>query len=205
MNSKKIFITGGTGTIGTSIVESFCRMGYTVFFQYLTNEKKANKLCEKYSIKGYKIDFSSKFIIPELEIDILINNVGINICDALTHEVSQESFDKTIQVNLVSAFKMSKFYLPSMIDKGWGRIININSIYGLRGIDYNSPYNISKHGLSGLTKSIAKEYISRGITCNEICPGATSSELMNRIAKRVSNEEQIDSKGFLKEVAEKYP
>lgn len=203
--TKKIFITGGTGTIGCSLIETFCRKGHTVFFQYSTNDKRAEELCDKFLIKSFKIDFTSKFIIPELDIDILINNTGINICDTLTHEVSQELFDKTIQVNLTTPFKLSKFYLPKMIERNWGRIININSIYGLRGVDYNSPYNISKHGLSGLTKSIAKEYAVNGITCNEICPGAIDSELMNRIADRVFADEGIEPKDFLKQVSEKYP
>lgn len=204
-DAKKILITGGTGTVGTSLIETFCTKGYTVYFQYSTNDKKAEELCDKYLIKSFKIDFASQFILPELEIDILINNTGINICDTLTHEVSQELFDKTIQVNLSTPFKLSKFYLPRMIQNKWGRIINISSIYGLRGVDYNSPYNISKHGLSGLTKSIAKEYAASGITCNEICPGAIDSELMNRIADRVSKDEGITPKEFLTQVSEKYP
>ena len=203
--SKKVFITGGTGTVGISLIEAFSSKGYIVSFQYFSNYKRASELTDKFLAKGFKIDFTSKYILPEMEIDILINNTGINISDTLTHEVTQEDFDKTIAVNLATPFKLSKFFLPAMIQKKWGRIININSIFGLRGIDYNSPYNVAKHGLSSLTKSIAKEYASNGITCNEICPGAIDSELMTRIAERVSKDEGLSPSEYLKEVAEKYP
>jgi 3-hydroxybutyrate dehydrogenase len=92
-----------------------------------------------------------------------------------------------------------------MIRRKWGRIINVNSIYGLRGADHNCPYNVSKHALSGLTKSIAKEYAVHQITCNEICPGAITSNLMSRIAEDAAREEGITPEAYLQEVASSYP
>jgi NAD(P)-dependent dehydrogenase (short-subunit alcohol dehydrogenase family) len=68
-----------------------------------------------------------------------------------------------------------------MTSRRWGRIINLSSIYGLRGTEHNLPYTASKHGLSGLTKTLAREYGDHGITCNEICPGPIASELLSRI------------------------
>lgn len=143
--------------------------------------------------------------MPDINFDVIVNNTGINISDVLTHEVVESIWQETLNVNLTAPFKVCKFYLPKMIEKKWGRIININSIYGLRGVDNNSPYIVSKHGLTGLTKSIAKEYAIHGITCNEICPGAIESELMNRIAVRIAKEEGTTPENFLKEVASTYP
>ena len=143
--------------------------------------------------------------MPDIDFDIIVNNIGINISDELTHDVDNSIWHDTLNINLTAPFKVCKFYLPKMINKKWGRIININSIYGLRGVDYNSPYTASKHGLSGLTKTIAKEYAGDGITCNEICPGAIESELMDRIATRVAREDGISTEEFLSEVAKSYP
>lgn len=204
-NPKKVFITGGTGTVGSSLIESFFNKGYSVYFQFSSNDTKAKELETTYQAKSFKIDFKQSFELPDINFDIIVNNTGINISDVLTHEVVESIWQETLNVNLTAPFKVCKFYLPKMIEKKWGRIININSIYGLRGVDNNSPYIVSKHGLTGLTKSIAKEYAIHGITCNEICPGAIESELMNRIAERVAKEEGTTPENFLKEVASTYP
>lgn len=204
-NKKKVFITGGTGSVGISLIKSFSDAGFIVYFQFVKNAKKANEIEKAYKAKPLKIDFRTKFELPEIKFDIVINNAGINISGVLTHEVGDSTWLEMLKVNLTTPFQICKFYLPAMIKKRWGRIININSIYGLRGSDYNSPYNASKHGLAGLTKSIAKEYAIYGITCNEICPGAIKSGLMNRIARDVAKEEGIAPKDYLTEVASTYP
>jgi 3-hydroxybutyrate dehydrogenase len=202
---KRVFITGGTGSVGSSLIEYFFNCGYSVYFQYSTNDSKAMILESLYKAKAFKIDFKHKFEMPDVSFDIIINNAGINISDVPVHKVTEEAWHDTLNVNLTAPFNICKYYLPKMVQKGWGRIININSIYGLRGVDENCPYNVSKHALTGLTKSIAKEYAIYGITCNEICPGAIESELMNRIADRVSKEGDSTPEFFLKEVASKYP
>ena len=92
-----------------------------------------------------------------------------------------------------------------MMRMRWGRIINISSIFGLRATTKNLPYNVSKHGLSGLTKSIAKEYANFGVTCNEICPGAVESELMNRIAMQKEREAGIAHEDYLRAAREAIP
>lgn len=204
-NPKKVFITGGTGTVGSSLIESFFNKGYSVYFQFSSNDTKAKELETTYQAKSFKIDFKQNFELPDINFDVIVNNTGINISDVLTHEVVESNWQETLNVNLTAPFKVCKFYLPKMMEKKWGRIININSIYGLRGVDNNSPYNVSKHGLTGLTKSIAKEYAIHGITCNEICPGAIESALMNRIADRIAKEKGTTPEIFLNEVASTYP
>jgi 3-oxoacyl-[acyl-carrier protein] reductase len=92
-----------------------------------------------------------------------------------------------------------------MVKKGRGRIINISSIYGLRGVEGNFPYTVSKHGLSGFTKTIAKEYGGLGITCNEICPGPIDSEMMRKIAKREAARTGGTIKSYFEEVCDEIP
>ena len=92
-----------------------------------------------------------------------------------------------------------------MVNNHWGRIINISSIFGIRGVDRNLPYTVSKHGLSGLTKTIAKEYARMGITCNEICPGPIDSEMIRRIAADKFREEGVNPQEYLSELENEIP
>lgn len=117
---KKIFITGGTGTLGASLIESFSKNGFSVFFQFSSNEKKAKELELAFHAKAYKINFNEVFKLPNLDFDVVINNSGINISDVLTHEVEETIWEETLNVNLTAPFKVSKFYLPKMIKKKMG-------------------------------------------------------------------------------------
>jgi 3-hydroxybutyrate dehydrogenase len=202
---KSVFVTGGTGSIGRLIVEFFSKAGYDVFFQFADAQESADLLSSQHNARSLQIDFSKQFDLPEVDFDVVVNNAGINVSSVLTHEVEKRLWDATLLMNITVPFQICQYYLPAMIAQKWGRIVNINSIYGLRGADYNTPYNVSKHALRGLTRCIAKEYASYGVTCNEICPGATRSALMNRIANQVAQEEGIQPQQYLEEVASKYP
>jgi NAD(P)-dependent dehydrogenase (short-subunit alcohol dehydrogenase family) len=202
---KKVFITGGSGSLGKSLIEEFHKKKYEIYFQYNSNDKKAKSIAKEFSATAIKINFNNEFELPEIDFDIIVNNLGINISDTISHEVSDSDWDETLKINVTIPFRICKFYLPKMIKKNWGRIININSIYGVRVTEYNTPYNVSKHALSGLTKSIAKEYGAHNITCNEICPGAIDSELMKRIASRIAEQENSTMDAVLSDVASEYP
>ena len=182
--TKNVLITGGTGSVGKALVEAFSSSRYQITFTYVTNEKAAKQLEVDFEAKSIRLDLAASTTLTKADIDILVNNVGINNSDAETHLVTDKDWNQTLRVNLTAAFELSRQCLPRMLEKGWGRIINISSIYGLRGIEGNLPYTVSKHGLSGLTKTIAKEYGKVGITCNEICPGPIDSDMMRRIAQR---------------------
>jgi NAD(P)-dependent dehydrogenase (short-subunit alcohol dehydrogenase family) len=203
---KKVLITGGTGSVGQALIESFSLHKYDVYFQFNQSVKIATMLQKKFGAKKVQIDFFNKFKLPNINFDILINNAGINISDKLTHKVSDEDWKKTLLINLEVPFKIIKNYLPYMIKNKWGRIINISSIYGLRASEQNLPYTVSKHALTGITQTIAKEYASFGINCNEICPSAIESEMMTRFAKKSVNKKESSSiEEYLKEVSESIP
>lgn len=204
-NMSRVFITGGTGSVGQALVNAFCGAGYDVVFQYYRNSQVADKLKSSHGAKGISIDLQSDFEISDTGFDILINNAGINITDASSHEVALEDWNRTLRLNLTAPFVLSKIFLPHMIEKGKGRIINISSIYGLRAVEGNLPYTVSKHGLSGLTKTIAKEYAHLGITCNEICPGPIESEMMLRISIKEAEATNSSSEKYLDEVRQFIP
>lgn len=203
--SRLVFITGGTGSIGKSLVKAFCENGDNVVFQFFNRKEIANELETTYKANSIQIDLSENFTPPDYPFDIIINNAGINISNVISHEVELNQWNKTLDVNLTAPFIICKAYLPSMIKNRWGRIINISSIYGLRGVDWNLPYNVSKHGISGLTKSIAKDYGAHGITCNEICPGPVNSEMMQRIGTEEAKSQGLSTEEYLKEYAKQIP
>ena len=115
------------------------------------------------------------------QIDVLINNAGITD-DALLMRMTEESWDRVINVNLKSVFNTTKAVIPHMIKKRSGSIINISSVVGISGNAGQSNYAASKAGIIGFTKSIALEYGSRGIRCNAIAPGVIETEMTEKLA-----------------------
>jgi NAD(P)-dependent dehydrogenase (short-subunit alcohol dehydrogenase family) len=202
---SRVFITGGTGSVGQSLIKVFSNNGYSVVFQYHSNTATADSISKQYGAEAIQIDLSQDFQLLDNKFDVVVNNAGINITDASSHEVQMSDWNKTIAVNLSAVFAISKFCLPYMIERKKGRIINISSIYSLRAVEGNLPYTVSKHGLTGITKTIAKEYAHLGITCNEICPGPIESELMIRISEREAQVTNTSSKAYLEEVRQAIP
>lgn len=178
---RKVLVTGGTGTIGQALVRRFAKR-HPVIFQYRQSDLIAKQLETETKAQGWKVDLQDETIeVPE-GIAILINNVGINEGDEETRDVSESTWNKTIGVNLTGTWRVTRQCLPAMAAMGWGRIVTISSIYGYRAVEGNLPYTVSKHGLRGLTGTVAREYGEKGITANEICPGPVESKLLRRIA-----------------------
>jgi NAD(P)-dependent dehydrogenase (short-subunit alcohol dehydrogenase family) len=201
----RVLITGGTGSVGRELVKVFSLNGNEVYFQYNQNLTVANELSSATGAKAVQIDLSKEINLPINEFNIVINNAAINISNVISDQIKLEDFDLTLSINLRAPFQIIKECLPFMIGNKWGRIINISSIYGLRGIDWNMPYNVSKHALSGLTKSIAKDYGAFGITCNEICPGPLDSDMMRRIGTEEGASKGQTVEEYLHEYAQQIP
>lgn len=203
--ARTVFITGGTGSVGRALVESFCLSGYRVFFQYNTNRTAAEELANAHGGTALSLDFSKTTSLDVEATDILINNAAVNISRVNTIDVTLEDWEKNILINLSWPFVLIKRFLPYMMHNRWGRIVNISSIYGLRACEGNLPYNVSKHGLSALTKTVAKEYGQYGITTNEICPGPIESDLLDRIAQYHTDKEGISKSDYFASIVEDIP
>lgn len=121
-------------------------------------------------------------------VDILINCAGQASEKNETAEVERAELVDLMELNAFAAARLAARYLPGMRERGYGRIVNVGSIWSLRASARNLAYTMSKHALSGLTKTIATEYIEYGITCNEVCPGPIDSEMMTKIIARFANE-----------------
>jgi 3-hydroxybutyrate dehydrogenase len=112
-------------------------------------------------------------------VDVLVNNAGIQYVSPV-HEFPLERWDAVIAINLTAVFLTTRAALPAMLERGWGRIINIASVHGLVASADKSAYVASKHGVVGLTKTVALETATSGITCNAICPGWVLTPLVQK-------------------------
>lgn len=194
LQGKTAIITGGSRGIGKGIVEAFAAQGANVAFTYSSSADAANAIVENLStdeikIKAYKSDAASfedseKLVNQVLEdfgsVDILVNNAGITK-DNLLMRMSEDDFDKVIEVNLKSVFNMTKAIQRTMLKQRKGSIINMSSVVGVKGNAGQANYAASKAGIHGFTKSIALELGSRNIRCNAIAPGFIETEMTGKL------------------------
>ena len=190
LEGKTAIITGGSRGIGKGIVETFAKHGANVAFTYNSSAEAANKIAEDASAEGVKVkayqsnaanfeesqELAAKVLEEFGSIDILINNAGITK-DNLLMRISEEDFDKVIEVNLKSVFNMTKAVQRTMLKQRKGSIINMSSVVGVKGNAGQTNYAASKAGILGFTKSVALELGSRNIRCNAIAPGFIETEM----------------------------
>lgn len=198
LENKTVLITGASRGIGKGIATVFAEHGASVVFTYSTSVDAANALeAELQALgvqaKGYQsnaADFEQAQEIVEniladfSTIDVLINNAGITK-DNLLMRISEEDFDKVIQVNLKSVFNLTKAVQRTMLKQRHGSIINMSSVVGVKGNAGQSNYAASKAGIIGFSKSVALELGSRNIRCNVIAPGFIETEMTAKLSEEV--------------------
>lgn len=194
LQGKIALITGASGGIGQSIAKSFIAQGATVAFTYHSSKEKATELEKELIVnggtaKGFKSDASKladaeSLVKDVLEafgtIDVVVNNAGITD-DTLLMRMSEDQWDKVINVNLKSCFNLTKAVLRTMLKARSGSIINISSVVGVQGNAGQANYAASKAGILGFTKSVALELGSRSIRCNAIAPGFIETQMTNTL------------------------
>lgn len=175
-SKKTVLITGASSGIGADIARSLAK-NYNLILCGRNQERLERIGKETKAKKLYNFDINQPFEISE-KIDILINNAGISTWVSII-DMDQKQFDDTINTNLRAAFKMVKATLPNMIDKKFGRIINIGSNVTGQGVEGMCHYTASKSGLVGFTRSIAIDLAKYNITCNVVSPGFIKTPIHN--------------------------
>ncbi|MCI6741016.1 MAG: 3-oxoacyl-[acyl-carrier-protein] reductase [Bacteroidales bacterium] len=196
-------VTGGSRGIGRAVCLELARAGFAIAVNYAGNQQAAQETAEACRALGVKAEiFAADVSRPEEcarlfeealaafgRVDVLVNNAGVTR-DSLILRLSEEDFDKVLDTNLKGAFFCCKAAARPMMKQRFGRIINLTSVVGLRGNPGQTNYSASKAGLIGLTKSLAKELASRGITANAVAPGFIDTDMtraMPEAAKAAMN------------------
>jgi len=188
MTGQVALVTGGTRGIGLAICERLINRGVKVAAGYAGRHDHAREFADKYADHGVSIhqgnigrhDDCARVIDEVLSqyghLDILVNNAGITV-DKTVRKMSWQEWDHVIHVNLSGAFYLSQGVLQSMLDRGYGRIVNISSVIGSAGGFGQANYASAKSGLFGLTMSLALETASKGITVNAVTPGFITTDM----------------------------
>lgn len=197
-------VTGGMGGLGEAICMKLERMGIKVIVTYSpTNTKSAQWLKDMaahgHTLYAYAVDVadfdSCAAAVAKIEkemgpIDILINNAGITR-DMTFKKMGKVDWDAVIRTNLDSVFNMSKPVVDGMVERGWGRVINVSSVNGQKGAFGQTNYSAAKAGMHGFTKALALEVARKGVTVNTISPGYIGTAMVTAIPEEVLNSKII--------------
>ena len=192
MKKRTVLITGSTSGIGLGIANGFAAKGYNIIFNGLEKDGAAiaaevaafhdvehlfspANMLEPASLRSLMQEAAARFGT----VDVLINNAGIQYVSPI-EDFPEDKWNDIIAINLTSAFHLIKAAWPLMKAQQFGRIINIASAHGLFASEFKSAYVAAKHGLIGLTKTIALEGAPFNITCNAICPGYVKTQLVDK-------------------------
>lgn len=198
---KTVLVTGGSRGIGKCIVENLAKDGYNVVLNYNKSEKQAKQIQKKLKEQGINIEICKadvskredvkklvKFTLNKFKnIDVLVNNAGIAKLQ-MFNDITDEDWNEMIATNLNSAFYCTQETLPNMIHNKNGCIINISSIWGIVGASCEVAYSVSKAGIDGMTKALAKELGLSNIRVNSVAPGVIDTEMNNNIDNAIKEE-----------------
>lgn len=197
LTGKTALITGSTSGIGLGIAQALAAQGVNIVLNGLGDataiEQTRQQLENDYGIRAHydAADMTKPDQIRAMcesavqkfgSVDILVNNAGIQFVSPID-SFPEDKWDAIIAINMNSAFHTTKACLPGMKEKSWGRVINIASAHGLVASPFKSAYVTAKHGVIGMTKTIALEVAGDGITCNAICPGYVNTPLVQNQIK----------------------
>jgi 3-oxoacyl-[acyl-carrier protein] reductase len=178
---KRALVTGGSRGIGAAIVRALAREGAQVFFTYKQAADEARKIAAETGATPLQLDLADAAAVERFAgalgpIEVLVNNGG-HALEKLLLDTTPAEWDELMAVHLRAPFLLSRALLPGMIQRRWGRIINISSIWGIAGAAGEVAYSAAKAGQIGLTKALAQEVGPLGITVNCVAPGAISTAM----------------------------
>ncbi|WP_027796925.1 3-ketoacyl-ACP reductase [Paraburkholderia acidipaludis] len=198
MAKRIAYVTGGMGGIGTSICQRLFKDGYTVVAGCGPNSQRRAKWLEDQKAQGYDFvasegnvaDWDStaaafaKVKKDVGEIDVLVNNAGITR-DVVFRKMTHEDWTAVIDTNLTSLFNVTKQVIDGMVERGWGRIVNISSVNGQKGQFGQTNYSTAKAGIHGFTMALAQEVATKGVTVNTVSPGYIGTDMVRAVKPEV--------------------
>ncbi|MCE3284522.1 MAG: 3-ketoacyl-ACP reductase [Steroidobacteraceae bacterium] len=197
-NGRLAYVTGGMGGIGTAISRRLCRDGFRVVAGCGPGSKRKDQWVRQMKEEGNEV-FASEGDVSNWDstkaafdrvkaeygpIDVLVNNAGITR-DGMFRKMSAENWHLVIETNLNSLFHVTKQVIDDMMDRGWGRIINISSVNGQKGQFGQSNYSTAKAGIHGFTMALAQEVAAKGVTVNTVSPGYIATEMVRAVKPEV--------------------
>ena len=198
MSKRVAYVTGGMGGIGTSICQRLAKEGFTVVAGCGPNSPRKDKWLAEQKALGYDfiasegnvddwestVEAFNKVKSEVGEVDVLVNNAGITR-DGMFRKMTRESWDAVIDTNLNSMFNVTKQVIDGMVDRNWGRIVNISSVNGQKGQLGQVNYSTAKAGMHGFTMALAQEVASKGVTVNTVSPGYIGTDMVKAIRQEV--------------------
>jgi 3-oxoacyl-[acyl-carrier protein] reductase len=211
LKGRTALVTGGSRGIGRAIALALAEEGADVAVNYVSSEGPARAVVESIGKLGRRSvlaqadvgDYPDTYrmaqdVLKEFgHLDILVNNAGIN-SDKTFVKMDHASWRKVLSINLDGVFNCTKVFIDQMIKQNYGRVVNITSVIGQIGNFGQANYAASKAGVAAMTKSLAKELASKGVTVNAVAPGFTETEMIDAIPEKVRNKllEQIPMRRF---------
>jgi acetoacetyl-CoA reductase len=192
MQGQVALVTGGVRGIGQAICERLLDRGVKVAAGYSRDKETAQRFLDKYGERGATVHQGNvgsnedcERVIGEVlaqhgQLDILVNNAGITI-DKTVRKMTPEDWDRVVAINLSGAFYLARAILQHMLDKNYGRIVNISSVIGSSGNIGQANYAAAKSGMFGLTMSLALETARKGITVNSVTPGYITTDMTKAV------------------------
>ncbi len=210
LKGKTAIITGSNSGIGLGVAEELARAGINVVINSFTDRDEDHALAARIAADH---GVTARYIAADMSkgedcralvekagaCDILVNNAGIQFV-APVDEFPADKWNQILAINLSSAFHTTAAALPGMRAKGWGRIVNIASAHGLTASPFKSAYVAAKHGVVGLSKTVALETAGQGITCNAICPGYVLTPLVEAQIPDQMKVHNMDRETVIREV-----
>lgn len=194
---KIALITGGSHGIGAATARAFAKQNYTVVINWHNSQSAAESLKEELLQSGcdahlYRADVSNAAEVDGMfdwiaryfkRLDVLVNNAGVALT-ALCQDVCECDFDRVMGVNAKGAFLCCRRAIPLFLKQGGGSIVNVSSIWGIRGASCESVYSMSKHALIGLTRSLSEELSYSGVRVNCVCPPIVLTDMCGKLSQK---------------------
>ncbi len=221
MKMKVALITGASSGIGREAARLFAKNGYFVLAHYNTNKAGVDSLIKELeasgisgTVFGVQSDFNDSESVKKMfaeisksfkHVDALVNNAGAGLYKLIT-DTNEEEWDRLFNINIKSAYILTNLVLPQMIARGYGKIVNVSSIWGEFGASMEVAYSASKSAVIGYTKALAKEVAPSGITVNCVCPGVIDTAMNKRFSdneiEQLKMATPLNRLGEPKEIAE---